>query len=97
MAAKKIGLAGKIGDGIIVLKAYTVKPVYNEHPRDPKIVVVVARWSLLRGHLFIKSDKWDHNMVFVVDRWLLLGGTVLVVCCCICATHKWIRKESQPL
>ena len=23
----------------------TVKPVYNDHPWDPKIVVVVDRWS----------------------------------------------------
>ena len=25
----------------------TVKPVYNDHPRDPKLVAVVDRWSLL--------------------------------------------------
>ncbi len=30
---------------------YTVKPVHNDHPRDPKIVVVVDRMSLFRGHL----------------------------------------------
>jgi hypothetical protein len=27
----------------------TVKPVYNGHPWDPKIAVVVDRWSLFRG------------------------------------------------
>ena len=27
----------------------TVKPVYNDHPWDPKIVAVVDRWSLFRG------------------------------------------------
>jgi len=29
--------------------AYTVKPVYNEHPRDTKLVAVVDKWSLFRG------------------------------------------------
>jgi hypothetical protein len=27
----------------------TVKPEYNDHPRDPKIVADVDRWSLFRG------------------------------------------------
>jgi len=27
----------------------TVKPVYNGHPWDPKIMAVVDRWSLFRG------------------------------------------------
>jgi len=34
-----------------------VKPVYNDHPWHPKIVAVVDRWSLLRGHLCGKSLK----------------------------------------
>jgi hypothetical protein len=34
---------------------FTVKPVYNNHPRDPKIVAVVDWWSLFRGHLCNKS------------------------------------------
>jgi hypothetical protein len=29
-------------------KKYTVKPVYNDHPWDSKIVAVVDRWSLFR-------------------------------------------------
>ncbi len=29
--------------------ACTVKLVYNDHPRDPKFVAVVDRWSLFRG------------------------------------------------
>jgi len=29
----------------------TVNPVYNEHPRNPKIVAVVDKWSLPIGHL----------------------------------------------
>ncbi len=28
---------------------YTVKPVYNHHPWDPKLEAVVDRWSLFRG------------------------------------------------
>ncbi len=27
----------------------TVKPVYNDHPWNPKFVVAVNRWSLFRG------------------------------------------------
>ena len=38
---------------------FTVNPVYNEHPRDPKIVAVVDRWSLFRGHLCSKNLIWD--------------------------------------
>ena len=52
----------------------TVKLVYNDHPRDPKIVAVVDRWSLFRGHLCNKSSEWDLKMVVVVDRWSLFGG-----------------------
>ncbi len=35
---------GKSGFGI------TVKPVYNDHPWDPKIVAVGDKWSLFRSH-----------------------------------------------
>ena len=34
---------------------YTVKPVYNGHPWDPKIEAVVDRWSLFRGSLYYKN------------------------------------------
>jgi len=27
----------------------TVKPVYNDHPRDQKFLAVVDRWSLFRA------------------------------------------------
>jgi len=33
----------------------SVKPVYNDHPRDPKFVTVVDRWSLFRGS-FMKIE-----------------------------------------
>ena len=39
----------------------TVKPVNNDHPRDPEIVAVVDRWSVFRGHLCNKNLKWDHK------------------------------------
>ena len=33
----------------------TVKPVYKDHSRDPKIVAVDDRWSLFRGSFIIKK------------------------------------------
>jgi hypothetical protein len=39
--------------------------VYNDQPWDPKIVAVVDWWSLIRGHLFIKSLNWDFKMMVV--------------------------------
>jgi hypothetical protein len=35
----------------------TVKPVYNDHPRDPKFVVVVDRWLLFRGRFMSYRPK----------------------------------------
>jgi hypothetical protein len=32
------------------------KPEYNDHPRDPKIVVVVDRWSLFRSNSAFKME-----------------------------------------
>ena len=46
----------------------TVKPVYNDHPRDPKIVAVVDRWSLFRAHLCNKISKWDPKKVVFEGR-----------------------------
>ena len=31
----------------------TVKPVYNDHRWDPKLVAVVDRWSLFRGNFML--------------------------------------------
>jgi len=42
----------------------TVKPVYNDHPRDPKIVAVVDRWSLFRGHLCQKKLNLDLKIYY---------------------------------
>jgi hypothetical protein len=44
-------------------KFLQVKLVYNDH--DPKIVAVVERWSLLRGHICYKSSKSDLKVVVV--------------------------------
>ncbi len=38
-------------------KKYAVKPVYNGHPRDLKIVAVVDRWSLFRGTFMLLTRK----------------------------------------
>jgi hypothetical protein len=54
---------------IIHLKYSTLKPVYNNHSWDPKIMAVVDRWSLFRGHFRIKISNWDLKMFVVVDRW----------------------------
>ncbi len=54
----------------------TVKPVYKDHPWNPKIVAVVDWWSLFKGHLCSKSSKWDLKMgrywqVVAIRMWLL--------------------------
>ncbi len=49
--------------------ATTVKPLYNDHPWDPKIVAVVEKWSFFKGHLRNKSYNLDLKIVVVVDRW----------------------------
>ncbi len=36
---------------------YTVKFVYNEHPRGSKFVAVVDRWSLFRGSFKLQKIK----------------------------------------
>ena len=51
-----------------------VKPVYNNYIWDPKIMVVLFRWSLFRGHLRNRNSEWDPKMVVVVSRWSLFGG-----------------------
>ena len=72
--SKTIMVGDTPADTLMGQEVSTVKPVYNEHPRYPKIVVVVYRWSLFRGHLYYKSSNWDHKMLVVIDRWSLYGG-----------------------
>ncbi len=52
----------------------SVKLVYNDHPWDHKIVAVVDRWSLFRGHFGSKSPKWDLKMVVVISSCSLFGS-----------------------
>ncbi len=35
----------------------SVKPLNNDHPRDPKIVAVVDGWSLFRGQIFLRNPN----------------------------------------
>ena len=42
-------------------------------PYEPKIVAVVDRWSLLRGHLCYKIEL-GLKIVAVINWWLLFGG-----------------------
>ncbi len=44
---------------LLLTNTNTVKPVYNDHPWDPKIVAVVDRWSLFSGHLCNMSPWHD--------------------------------------
>ncbi len=37
----------------------TIKPVYNDHHRDPKIVVIADRWPLLGAHLCNKKLQME--------------------------------------
>jgi len=46
--------------------------VYNDHPRNQKIVAVVDRWLLIRGHLCYKRSNWDLKIVAIVERWSLV-------------------------
>ncbi len=48
--------------------------MYNDHPRDTKIVAAVDSWSLYVGHLCYKGSNWDLKIVVVVDRGWLFGG-----------------------
>jgi hypothetical protein len=48
----------------------TVKPVYNNHPWDPKIVAVVDRWPLFRGGLYYKNWNWAFKIMVFVGRWV---------------------------
>ncbi len=65
-------LSGKnVFKSAVPFKACTV---YNDHPRDPRIVAIFERCSLFRGHLSSKSSKWSHKTVVVIDMWSLFGG-----------------------
>ncbi len=56
---------------------FTVKPVYNDHPWDQKIVAVVDKWSLFRGYLCNKSSKYGLGIV-VVKRQVVVNSGLIV-------------------
>jgi hypothetical protein len=47
--------------------------VCNDHPRIPKFVAVVDRWSFFRGRFMLcyKDLNWDTKIVVAVGRWSL--------------------------
>ncbi len=55
---------------------YIVKPVYNDHTLNPKLVAFIDRWSLYGGLLCTKSAKWDSSTLIVIDRW---SGLTLIM------------------
>jgi hypothetical protein len=62
--------------GLVKLKILTVKPVYNGHPWDPKILAVVDRWPLFRdfsNKIAIEFDLAGLRLA-VVGRWPLFRG-----------------------
>ncbi len=61
-------------EGCCCCKDNTVKPVYNDHPWDPKIVAGVDKWFLFRGSVFYKNFNWAFQMVAFVGRWSLFRG-----------------------
>jgi hypothetical protein len=54
----------------------TVKPVYNCHPWDLKILAVVLRWLLFRGFSIKVAMEFDLAVLrlAVVGRWPLFRG-----------------------
>ncbi len=51
----------------------TVKPVYNDHSRDPEFMAVVDRWSLFKGNFMLQNQNFDSKMV-VIESWSLFRG-----------------------
>ena len=53
-----------------------VQPVYNDHPRDPKIVAAVGRWSLSHYHdimiiiiIIIQNRTSKRRLLLTGDRY----------------------------
>ena len=44
-------LVGNLSEPYIFFTLQSNKPVYNDHPRDPKIVAVVKKVVVIRGLL----------------------------------------------
>jgi hypothetical protein len=71
-----------------------VKPVYNDHPRDPKFLAVVVRWSLFRGSFMLwKLKLGPQNSgrcreVVVICRWSLYQ--VWMYLYLLIVAHDWL-------
>jgi hypothetical protein len=48
---------------------YTVNSVYSDHIRDPKLVVVVDRWSLFGGRFMFYRLELRLRIVVALDRY----------------------------
>jgi hypothetical protein len=55
-----------------------ISDIYKMHSQlnlctttNQKIVAVVDRWSLFKGHPCKKSFQWNHKIVVVIRRWSL--------------------------
>jgi len=46
-----------------------VKPVYNDHPRDPTFVAIVERWSLFSCSFMLQNMILESQKVVTVDKW----------------------------
>jgi hypothetical protein len=49
----------------------TVKPEYNDHPRDPEMWPLLTCGRCSEVLLYSKCDKRDAEIVVVVERWSL--------------------------
>ncbi len=71
---------------------FTVTPVYNDHPRDPKIVEVVDRWSLFFVLLCYKHEKWDPENGDCCSQVVVSLG-LTVMCILMLRCNKWNENE----
>jgi hypothetical protein len=68
-----------------IVSIYTVKPVYNDHSRDPKFVAVVERWSLFRDWLISWRPKLEFQnggccrQVVVIWRVVVSSGLTIII------------------
>ncbi len=67
----------------------TVKPVYNDHPRDSKFVALLTGGHSSEVGLCYKDLNWDSEIVVAVGRWSLAQ----VWKCCIARILS--RRESK--
>jgi len=52
----------------------TIKPVYNEHPRDHKMWPLSTGGRCSEATSCYTDRNWDPKTVVVVGKWSLFGG-----------------------